>query len=236
MKIAICDGRITKSALDRLGEYADSVILLPAFSKLPEPVSGHPDMLMFPFWEQGLVLTHPDYCDTLQKLLAFTCLEIRPITERVTDSYPGDILLNGAMIGKNIFGRLDSLSEEIISNADKLGFSLHNVRQGYAKCSVCTLSDNALITADKSIAIAAESAGIEALRIREGHVALDGYSFGFIGGASGLDGENVFFCGDINTHPDGEIIEAFCHKHGRKAVSLSNELLYDVGTIFFTER
>jgi len=56
---------------------------------------------------------------------------------------------------------------------------------------------------------------------------------GFIGGASGNDGANTYFCGNIDLHPDGEAIKSFCKAHGRPAVSLGANQLYDVGTIFF---
>ena len=62
---------------------------------------------------------------------------------------------------------------------------------------------------------------------------LDGYDTGFIGGASGADDDAVYFCGDVSHHPDADAIKAFCQKHGKECVSLSDEELTDVGTLFF---
>ena len=58
------------------------------------------------------------------------------------------------------------------------------------------------------------------------------YEYGFIGGATGSDLNNVYFCGELKNHPDSDKIIAFCKKCGKKAVSLSRDRLKDYGTIF----
>ena len=105
--------------------------------------------------------------------------------------------------------------------------------QGYTKCSVCVVSDNAIITADRAIATACAAVGIDVLTVSEGHISLPPYNFGFIGGASCACGDNVYFCGSLDTHPDGESIKEFCKNHGKLAVSLSDGELQDVGSLFF---
>ena len=108
-----------------------------------------------------------------------------------------------------------------------------DVKHGYAKCSICSVGENAIITADPSIAKTAKKNGIDVLKTEASHTRLDGYDCGFIGGASGDDGENIYFCGNLEKHPDGEKIKEFCKKHGRGVVCLSDEPLYDYGTLFF---
>ena len=95
------------------------------------------------------------------------------------------------------------------------------------------MSENAIITADEGIAKTAAAHGIDVLKIREGYVDIDGYGYGFIGGASGACDDAVYFCGDILSHPDGQKIADFCEKHSKRCVSLSNDTLFDVGTLFF---
>ena len=46
-----------------------------------------------------------------------------------------------------------------------MGYEIINVKQGYAKCSICVVSDNAIITADKGIAKAAIQNRIDVLEI-----------------------------------------------------------------------
>ncbi len=232
MKIAITDERIPKSALKELERHCDKTVLLPPLSALAAPISSHTDMLILPIHREKLIYTHPGYFKTVKNLLGFAGYEIKTIDESLSAEYPHDILLNAAVIGNHIFGKLDSISAAVLKLADK-GFTLHSVKQGYTKCSVVQVSDNAIITADKAIGKEAEKCGLSVLYVAEGHVTLPGYSFGFIGGASGYDGENIFFCGDISAHSCGEKISEFCDAHGKKVISLSNKPLFDVGSIFF---
>ena len=92
-----------------------------------------------------------------------------------------------------------------------------------------------MITADPSIYSAALNAGLDALFINnpDGAIRLDGYSCGFIGGASGVCKNTVYFSGDISLHPNGKAIRDFCQKHKKAVLSLSKEPLCDIGSILF---
>ena len=233
MKIAVCDSRIPISSKKKLYDYCDRIILLPPFSALHEPVSAHPDMLIFPCREEKIIYTHPEYLSKCCEALGGSGFEIIPICEEASEKYPNDILLNAAHVGKYIFGRAEHISTSVLKYAERRGLEIIDIKQGYAKCSICSVSDNAIITSDPSVLNAAEKLKLDALKICESGVTLKGYDRGFIGGASGNDGENIFFCGDVKKHPEGERIMDFCVSHGKKAVSLSDEALYDIGTIFF---
>jgi hypothetical protein len=95
------------------------------------------------------------------------------------------------------------------------------------------VSENAIITADRAISASCAQLGIDVLLIREGYISLPPYSFGFIGGASGVCGNNVYFSGSLGSHPDGERIKKFCEKHNKTAISLTDCELKDVGSLFF---
>ena len=110
------------------------------------------------------------------------------------------------------------------------------VNQGYCACAAAACADGALITADRGIASAAFRAGIPCLTIRPGHIMLPGYGDGdggFIGGASGLCGDRLYFSGDPHSHPDGEAICDFCREHGTEVVPLTGGKLFDGGGIVF---
>ena len=233
MKNAVCDIRMPKKALAELEKHCDRIILLPPLRSLAEPVSAHPDMLIFPCPDEGTIYTHPDYLQIAEKSLSCTGYDILPIGENAKKDYPGDILLNAAAIGKFIFGRLPYISSSITEYALRNSIKLVDIKQGYAKCSICKVSDDAIITADPSIEKAALENGIKLLKIRAGFVSLTGYDHGFIGGASGCDGENLYFCGDAFTHPDGKAILDFCTRQKINVISLSDDPLFDVGSILF---
>jgi hypothetical protein len=233
MKLVVADNRIDKKCETALTERGFELVKLPPFSSLQEPVSAHPDMLFFA--AKGRLVCHRDYFSVSERemlrIANASGLSLDLSDEAVGTEYPRDVLFNAAAIGDKLICRRDTLSEKVaeLYSEDKI----INVKQGYAKCSVCAVNDNAIITADRSIAKEAEKNGIDVLLISQSGVRLDGYDCGFIGGASGCDGEKVYFCGNIDLHPDGERIRAFCERQGRKAISLSDEPLYDYGTLIF---
>lgn len=59
------------------------------------------------------------------------------------------------------------------------------------------------------------------LKTRPGYITLEGYQYGFIGGASvNLDENTLGFFVDISFHPDNLSIIDFCKSHNVNAVSL----------------
>ncbi len=234
MKYVVLDGRTPKAAVDSLKARGFSPILLPCFSRLAAPVSAHPDMLIF-FGDRIFCSTeyYLEAKNEIDLIKSASKLELTLSGEKISKDYPEDIAYNALVIGGHLFGKLANLCPDIIEYANRAELSCVNVNQGYTKCSVCKISEDAMITSDRSIKKAALARGIDVLEIRPGHIGLSGYGFGFIGGASGADENNVYFCGSLSSHPDGEAMESFCKKHKKEAVSLSDEPLYDIGTIFF---
>ena len=233
MKLVAVDQRIDKKCERSLKNIGFGIVKMPPFPLLQEPVSAHPDMLFFA--GKGNLVCHRDYFAIAKSeiidIAETSGLSLVLSDEDMSSEYPRDVIFNAAAIGDKLICRRNSVSKRVaeLYPEDKI----INVKQGYSKCSVCSVGDNAVITADLSIARAAEKSGIEVLLISGGGVRLDGYDCGFIGGASGTDGERVYFCGNIDLHPDGERIKEFCRIQGREAVSLSDEPLYDYGTLIF---
>lgn len=232
MKTAVCGECTPHTIIENLRKYTDKVVVLPSFSALPAPVSAHADMLIFPAPKSSKIYTHAEYLasetDIFSTITGTTKMGIVQIPEKIGCAYPSDVLLNALALGENIVGKIDSLSSAVLSEGIPV-----NTKQGYAKCNACKVSENAVITEDVSIAKALIGLGADVLLTEKGHVTLHGFDCGFIGGASGCDAENVYFCGSIETHPDCDKILDFCRKHGKGVVSLSREPLTDVGTIFF---
>lgn len=234
IKYAVVDCRIDKKTENALGNYAESILKLPPFSRLSPAVASHPDMLI---WVYGKALiTFEEYY--LENRDLFALLEAEGyeiITDgcNVSPEYPHDIPLNCAVVGANILANKKAVSSRIKKLAEAEHLRLLHTNQGYAKCSTCIVSDNAIITADASIEAVASSVGIDVLRVESGHVALSGYNYGFIGGASGVAGDNVLFTGNLGKHPNADSISKFCARHGKRAISLTSEPLYDYGTVIF---
>ncbi len=233
--IAIVDERTPKDAKSRLSELGFSVISLPPFSRLAAPVASHPDMLMLPLGDRLFVYkeyyeAHASLLDTIAKSAG---RKLCAVDKVVSEQYPEDIGLNLLVFGKHLLGRIDKTPAEILDYALAQGCLTHFVKQGYAKCSTVVLGDSAIISADPSILSAAESIGADTLAVSSGGVSLPGYEYGFIGGACGAVDNRIFFCGSLASHPEGGAIADFCRSHGFEIISLSDQPLFDVGSIFF---
>jgi len=236
--LAIADERISNDCKSALKQFGYSVLTLPSFPLLSKPVSSHPDMLIFII--NNTIITHKLYYDIaktqIDKISKAANLKLILSYEKVSCVYPDDVLFNGALVGNRLIGNLNFLSMHIKEQAKRSGIELIHTNQGYAKCSLCPVSDNAIITADNSVFEAAQKNGIDVLKITEGYIELKGYNYGFIGGAAGVDRENVYFCGHLENHPNGKEINAFLKKYNKKAVSLSKEKLYDFGTVMLIDK
>ncbi len=136
------------------------------------------------------------------------------------------------MCGRYVFSLKKYTSRKVIDIVHKLGYTHINVRQGYSACS-SLVSDDFIISADKSILTAAEKCGIDCLEISAGGIELEGYDTGFIGGCAGVCNRTVYFFGDVMTHPDGKSIREFLKAHGYICVSLGEGVLKDHGGIKF---
>lgn len=234
MKKAVVDSRIPRPCAERLCELGYGLITLPEFPALQTPVSAHPDMLLF--FADKSVFCHKDYFAIAENELTQIAkygYDIILSDEEISKDYPHDVLFNAFPIGNKIYCRSDAISKLILDFAQKRGYEIRNVKQGYSKCSVCGVGEGAVITSDVSLCRVLREDGIDVLLISAGSVILSGYDTGFIGGCSGEDGDIIYFSGNIFLHPDGERISEFCKAHGKTAISLSNEPLADIGTMFF---
>ena len=112
-----------------------------------------------------------------------------------------------------------------------MGLEIIKCRQGYVKCNVVILDDTHIITEDIGIAKSLEETEIDCLLIESGYVKLKGFSYGFIGGASGKLGETIIFNGDLSSHPDFEKIKTFIESLGLRLWYTKSYPLEDIGSI-----
>ena len=233
--IAITDNSISSTALSELKKEGFEPVLLPSATYLQEGVASHTDMLIF--IGLGKVFCHENYYknnrEIIDEIATLTNCEICLSNEPTGAKYPSDVLFNACLVRNKLICNEKTVSKLILDAARECECEVIRVSQGYTKCSICVVSDNAIITSDNGIAKACRARDIDVLEISEGHISLPPYNFGFIGGASGAYGEKVYFCGSLGTHPDGEKIKEFCFKHKKIAASLGEGELQDVGSLFF---
>ena len=213
------------TALEGLGY---DIRVIPKDPLLAKAVQSHPDMLTCRIGNR-VVMNEAYYQNNKS---CFDGVFVVTTDRCYTDKYPDDVLLNALVIGDTVYGRVDVICNEILSMCKRRVY----VKQGYAACSCATVADRAVITSDLSLAKALECDGIDVCVIDPGYIRLDGYDYGFIGGASvRLDNGRVAFFGDVKKHPCFDKMKEFADKHGASLISLSDEPLTDCGGGFVLE-
>ncbi|MBQ5381357.1 MAG: hypothetical protein IIU42_01820 [Ruminococcus sp.] len=150
----------------------------------------------------------------------------------VAKDYPQNVRLNCLFLGGKLYGKIDAADASVLDFCRERKIPLVHVKQGYTRCSSLVIGDNAVITADKSIAKALKADGAEVLSIQPGHIRLEGFEYGFIGGAGFFDNGTTYFFGNIKKHPDYERIKVFCAEYNSKIEILNREeQLTDIGGV-----
>lgn len=224
--LAYISERADREILCALRERGVEVCTVAPNPMLAEPVASHADMLML---DAGNTVLVPR--GSSAELLGFDNVIVIP--EEMGESYPRDVLLNIALVGKVAIANTHTASPTALAYLADHGWRIRHVNQGYAHCSTCRVGESAIMTADEGIARVAREEGLDVLLIRSGHIALPPYGYGFIGGASGSTDGAVWLCGSLDYHPDGEMIREFCRRKRVDIIELSDKPLSDVGGIIF---
>lgn len=227
-KRALVDYRIESESIDELTRLGVKVYKTTPINSLYTEVDGHADMQIH-FIDKKAVCAPEAY--DYYKSLDLPDIKLICGSRALYNKYPDDIAYNVCSFGKYVICRPLCTAIEILTEYHYLKKEILNTRQGYAKCNICIVSDNCVITSDNGLYKLMTQHGIETLKIRKGFIDLYNME-GFIGGASGLiDNKTLCFNGNIKTHPDAENIKSFCKNAGVDVISLNNGNLKDIGSI-----
>lgn len=216
---------------ERLREYGYEIIPSDIISCEMPYERDHADLQCLIIDDTAFVLSS---CDRLINALSDD-YQIKTCGTRFGESYPDNVCLSALLCGDLLICREASLDSAVKSYAHSHDYQILNVNQGYAKCACAQVSDRAVITSDKGIINALKDTEIDVLTIGKGSVHLSGAEYGFIGGASGYDRNKnkLYFCGNIQLHPDYNTIKAFCDQHQTAIICLSDDPVTDIGGIVF---
>ncbi len=158
--------------------------------------------------------------------------EIIAISTTICSPYPQDVLLNAALINERLFCNEKFMAKELLDAARTVGQTVVSVKQGYTKCNIAIVNDNAIMTEDIDIYKTAVALKMDALYIQPGKVTLNGYPYGFIGGACGkLSKDILAVTGNLDAFPEKQDISSFCRAHGVEIIQLSENMPCDIGSI-----
>ena len=225
----VIDSRASDDSVKTLSDLGYKLIYIPSNKCFDNPICAHPDIFMTKIKDTWFV-------DRSVKELFIFCDDMyfcdRGTGDVTAIKYPNDCSFNCVSVGDSLICNKNITHSEILNFSEKNGMNIIHVNQGYTKCSTCKITENAIITEDTNIHNAAMKNGIDSLLIEKGFVRLDGYNYGFIGGAAGLIENNLLAVnGNINKHPNSKEILEFCSKHKVKVLNLNQNQLYDIGSI-----
>lgn len=224
---------ILEDALTRLRIAA---LWLPDSNLLDPRVCGHADMMIHHLGGEKLAVSADTYDSFINspKFSEYMGLtwKIHNSGQALQNEYPHDILFNSLRIGSYLFAHIKHTDVRILEYCEQNSIKTVDVRQGYAKCSVCIVQDHAAITADSGIATVMRREGLDVLLIRAGFIDLPGFDHGLIGGASGkIAADRIAFTGRLDLHPDCREILRFLDKQNVQPVFLAERPCFDVGSI-----
>lgn len=228
-KGVLVDFRTSEESISTLKSLGIEVFKTQRIKCLYSSVCGHADMQIHHLGDNRFV-TAPEVYEYYNELFAEAC--IINGSKKLSNRYPEDIYYNAAAFGNFLLCNSSCTATEILSEYRSMNKTILNVKQGYAKCSICIINENAVITSDKGIYKKLYDNGIDVLLISSGFINLQGVSYGFIGGATGLISNDLLAVnGDISTHPNSSEIISFCKNYNVNIISLKKGTLDDIGSI-----
>lgn len=216
-----------KKIIGLLEKHGIEAIILKDNQSVDYSVRNHADMACCYLGEGRIIL------DKLQteatEILKRSGMTVFLTESNISGKYPDDIQLNSAVFGCNLICLPKATNSIVLEeNKDKRLFS---VKQGYCKCSVCPVSENAFITDDAGIYNKTKDY-LDVLLVEKGDILLEGKDYGFIGGASAkIEKTTMLFFGNINTHRNADKILEFLEKYGVRYKNLFDGQLVDIGGI-----
>ena len=229
MKKTVIANRLFSGAAEYLRNNGFEILSFPDNPNVDTRVAYHADLSFF-FDGIDTLFIASEFASFADKLKNY-CKNVVVINKNLSEKYPGDVLLNCVCVGMNFICNTLTVADEILSKMKESGYNIINVSQGYTKCSVVPVSENALITDDESVYSECVKHGIDVLKVSKGSVSLNGFDYGFIGGTAGLISENtILFNGNIKQHQDYKSVGLFLEKYSVKVVCTEDRLA-DIGSI-----
>ena len=213
-----------KLFIEKLEKYGYKCIATEKSADVSQPISLHADVLYLKTDDNTLYVSE---CQKINIKL-FKELGYNVKTVKLAPGYETECKLNMVVTDDLILCNPKTClnPEEIKSDRQII-----NVNQGYTKCSTVVTGKDSFITEDKGIYNILKQNGKNCLLIEKGYVNLEGYEYGFIGGASIYleEKKTLLFFGDISKHKDYSNIKNFISKYGIRIDYTKNVQLEDIG-------
>ncbi len=219
-----------KKAVEFLNRIGIKTLQVEKSSELDNEISSHTDLL-FSYCGKKQAIIAPNQTHLIKKVKELGCrvevAEFEPFSP-----YPNDILLNSTIINDSMICKMNSTSDFLLDFAKQNNINILDSKQGYSKCSICVVNENAIITEDCGIARLLKNSQINVLKIEGGFIKLSDSHTGFLGGTSGKIGKDkLYFNGNLKEHPSYGAIINFLDLYNVKPVFDESYKLTDIGSI-----
>lgn len=229
---AFTDYRITDEEILNLSKLNIEVIKIPKCNRVYEAINGHPDIQINVLKNStnNKLIVHKDISEDFRNILEEKNIKYIVSEKSLERSYPSDIILN-ALILKDYFIHTLAYTDENLFNSQISKINV-NVPQGYTKCSVLPINENALITSDKGIYKVLKEYDFDILLLPPGDILLPSLDYGFIGGTGGMISNNrIAFFGELDCYKYGNEVKSFLTRHGVSPIYLKKGKLIDRGSL-----
>ena len=214
-----------KKIIDKIEYYGYNCISTEKSTDVSQPISLHADVLYLKTENKEI------YVSECQKnnINFLKSLGYRVNTVKLLPGYKDECKLNTVVTDNMILCNPKTSTDISKFKNNKI---IVYTNQGYTRCSTVVIDNDNFITEDVNIYQALSSQGKNCLQIEKGQVRLEGYDYGFIGGASVfLKEENtLLFFGDITIHSDYFRIKSFCESISVKFDYVQGIKLEDLGS------
>ena len=240
----IADSRMPEDAKKNLKKLGNVLFINPT-SVTYNSISSHPDI--FFFQKDDALIYAPNAPKRIVKELKKRKIKLIEGKKEVGKKYPETVPYNAVGIGNLLIHNLNHTDETILSSYEN-----HiNVNQGYTRCNLLALNENAFITSDVGIfnVVNSQQSTDNSLYPHESHVEtyvrtsvlyidpkqikLEGQKNGFFPGCCGVWKNNLIVCGSTKNLKEKAELDKFLKDNNFNLIELYDGELIDVGSIFF---
>ena len=214
-----------------VGKLGINILPMPDNPCIDARLSGHADLSVLHLGGNRLLLAPYLKGSSFSQQLGNMGFDLEFADIEQSALYPNDAQMNVCIIGDKVIYNPKTVPDVMVKYLTFGDRAVQiNNRQGYSRCSVCVVNDNAIITADEGIYRSAKAHGIDVLKIMPGYIDLPGFDYGFVGGASfKISDTKLAFTGGLDRHPDAERITEFASLHNIDIVYITDKRAFDIG-------
>ena len=240
----IADSRMPEEAKKNLKKLGNVLFLNPTEITY-NSISSHPDI--FFFQKDDTLIYAPNAPKKIVKELKKRKIKLIEGEKEVGKKYPETVPYNAVGIGNLLIHNLKYTDPKILSSYEN---HIH-VNQGYTRCNLLALNENAFITSDVGIFNVVNSqqttdnslypheslvetyGSTSILYIDPKQIKLEGQKNGFFPGCCGVWKNNLIVCGSTKYLKEKEELDKFLQDNNFNLIELYDGDLIDVGSVFF---